>query len=332
MNSPMHPLDRQRQASLEGNFELGWQLAQLLERQNPNCHRAAFNRAIYYLMQGDLLKGLEHLDRGRWENVFGDQRLPTTKPIWQNQDLRGKELLLCSEGGLGDEVLNSRFAKDFADKGARVSLTCDPSMMSALSRVEGVSAVIPHKDAPLTYHDFWVPAMSAPRVLEYSYEKLNGSAYLTPDSQFVKKWKSYFNQFSESERPKIGLRFYGNSSFANDDLRRFPAEKLIQVIGDRKWINLQKEETNLPLETWEDTLAVISCLDLVITSCTSIAHASAAMGIQTWVLVPILPYHVWALPGSSTPWYKSVRLFRQKKYKVWDEVFEEIDKALLFIK
>ncbi len=93
-------------------------------------------------------------------------------------------------------------------------------------------------------------------------------------------------------------------------------------------MSLQKESTSLPLVSWEDTLAAIEQLDLVITSCTSVAHASAALGKETWVIVPILPYYLWALPGKRSPWYKSVRLFRQKKFGDWSEVMLEISQAL----
>jgi len=99
-------------------------------------------------------------------------------------------------------------------------------------------------------------------------------------------------------------------------------------VKNRPWVSLQKEDTNLRLDTWEDTLAVIDQLDLIITSCTSVAHVAAGMGKETWVLVPVLPYYIWAYPGDRSPWYDSVRLFRQKKFGEWDVVFQEIQAAL----
>jgi ADP-heptose:LPS heptosyltransferase len=86
------------------------------------------------------------------------------------------------------------------------------------------------------------------------------------------------------------------------------------------------------LISWEDTLAALSNMDLVITSCTSIAHASAAMGKETWVVVPILPYHVWAYGAPESihsPWYpETTRIFRQSKFGSWKEPFIEIEKEL----
>ena len=329
----IHPLEEQVQAGLRGDFARGWEIAEELARLSPACNRAAFNRAWYEMMRGDLFKGLELLDRGRWENAFGDKPLPTNKPIYRNENLKDKNLLLCAEGGLGDEIINVRFAKDFADLGAKVTVTCDPSLKSVFARVPGVSAVVGHKAAPEVYHDYWVPGMSAARVLEYNYKKLTGTPYLFADPEFSQKWKNLFAQnFPTDGALKIGLRFYGNQKFEHEQHRRFPIQGLIDAVSPHKWVSLQKEDTPLPLETWEDTLAAISQLDLVITSCTSVAHAAAALGKPTWVLVPILPYYVWALPGETSPWYKSVRLFRQKKFGEWDNVFAEINAALLSLK
>jgi sulfotransferase len=82
------------------------------------------------------------------------------------------------------------------------------------------------------------------------------------------------------------------------------------------------------MNTWEDTAGVISNLDLVITSCTSVAHMAAAMGKETWVIVPIMPYYLWALPGDTSPWYKSVKIFRQTTDKNWHEPFQKVKQAL----
>lgn len=329
MNFSRHPLDEQLHAGLYGDFETGWKIAQELAKATPECHRAAFNRAWYEMHRGDLLKGLELLDRGRWIKVFGDSPLPTTKPIYRNENLQDKKILLVSEGGLGDEIINIRFARDFAERGAHVTASCDPGLMSVFARVPGVSSVINHYGAPHIFHDFWVPAMSAAHVLGYSFSRLTGAPYLRVDDLVAQKWwDEYFCRFSANERPRIGLRFYGNPQFEHEQFRRFPREDLVRAVGSLPWVNLQKEETSLNFETWEDTLAVISHLDLVITSCTSVAHAAAALGKETWIIVPLLPYYLWALPGTASPWYRSVRLFRQTRYQQWDDVFQELTEAL----
>lgn len=329
-HSTLHPLDEQLQAGLHGDFNRGKEIADHLERENPDDPRAAFNRAWYKMMEGKLLEGLSLLDAGRWLSVFGGKPLLTTKPIYRDEDLKGKHLILCGEGGLGDEIINVRFAREFAALGAKVIVTSDPSLTSIFSRVPGVSAAVNHRAAPDVYHDYWVPAMSAARVLNHEYETLDGSPYLSVSPEYKKKWRDYFiaeNIFKPGEL-KIGLRFYGNPKFEHEQHRKFPPQDLIASLQGRSWVNLQKEDSNLNLETWEDTLAVLDQLDLIITSCTSVAHAAAALGKKTWVITPILPYYLWALPGKTTPWYKTVRLFRQGKYGDWSNVFAEIKKEL----
>lgn len=325
-DSPL--LDQQLAAGLRGDFEEGFRIAKELEKKFPDNHRAAFNRAWYLMMQGELLKGLECLSRGRWCQAFGDPPLLTEKPIYRSEDLTGKNLLMCSEGGLGDEIINIRFAKDFASRGAKVTVTCDPSLAPVFARVEGVSSVVSRKVATDVYHDYWVPAMSAGHILQKEFSDLDGRPYLTAHPKFIKKWQKILEEKFRNNEPKIGLKFYGNPKFEHEQHRKFNAQDLIAVVGDRPWVNLQKEETDLPLESWEDTLALLSQLDLVITSCTSIAHAAAALGRETWVIVPILPYYIWALPGDGSPWYDSVHLYRQEKYSDWSQAFEKIKRDL----
>lgn len=322
-------LDEQVRVGLQGDFQRGLEIANELEKKFPESHRAAFNRAWYKMMEGDLLSGLDCLDRGRWVNAFGGPPLQTTKTIYRDEILQGRHLLLTGEGGLGDEIINVRFAKNFAARGARVTVACDPSLARVFSRVEGVSAVVNQRAAAEVYHDFWVPSMSAARVLETTYEKIDGSAYLTADPELVKFWCDELKRQNRGVIPKIGLRFYGNQQFEHAQHRRFPAEGLRNAVGALPWVNLQKEESPLAMETWDDTLAIIANLDLVITSCTSVAHASAALGKETWVLVPLLPYYIWALPGDRSPWYKSVRLFRQTQFGEWKNVFDKIAFALV---
>lgn len=324
---PSPLLDEQVAAGLRGDLKRGREIADILKKQTPWCQRAAFNRAWYEMMDGNLLEGFKLLDNGRFQRVFGDQPLPTSKSIWRNEDLKNKKLLLCSEGGLGDEIINARFAQDFAERGAHVTLTADQSLMSVFARIPGVHSVVDHKMAPHVYHDFWVPAMSAGRVLELEYKDLKGTPFMSADPLYAEKWRRVLTQ-KFGNLPKIGLRFYGNPQFEHEQHRRFPRELLINATGGRQWINLQLEDKELPIENWEDTLGIIANLELVITSCTSVAHASLAMGKPTWVVVPILPYYIWALPGNSSPWYKTVKLYRQTKFKEWADVFENIARDL----
>ena len=328
----------QLRANLRGDFETGWKIAQHLEKTMPHNNRVAFNRGWHLLQQGDLQGGLALLDRGRFEKVFGSPALPCGTPIW-NQDLgtSGKTILLRSEGGLGDEMINVRFATLLAEQGARVVVAASDGLHSLFSRVKGVAEVVAHKDVCATKHDAWVPAMSAARLLGLTYDTLPGKAYLSADPAHVEKWKGIVN----GPGLKIGIRWSGNPQFEHEQYRRFdpaplialskiPGVSVYSLQRDADLRELPPEVTDLKdtLETWEDTAGAIANLDLVITSCTAVAHLAAGMGKETWVIVPILPYYMWALPGERSPWYESVRVFRQEAFGDWkvplEKVFREV--------
>ena len=152
----------------------------------------------------------------------------------------------------------------------------------------------------------------------------------------VECWKNLLNT---NKKIKVGIRWSGSPRFEHQQFRIFPAEKLINLYKENEHIqfySLQRDNDlrELPDEisdlqhliiSWEDTVACIQNLDLIITSCTSIAHVAAAMGKPTWVVVPILPYHIWAYGDKNSCWYESTtRIFKQKKFAKWEEPFDEI--------
>ena len=121
---------------------------------------------------------------------------------------------------------------------------------------------------------------------------------------------------------KVGIRWSGSSDFEDEQHRRFPPELMIGLhdIPNTTFYSLQRDENlvdGLPfgdmreqMKSWEDTANIIADCDVIISSCTSIAHLSAAMGKPTWILTPIMPYYTWAVPGETSKWYDSVRLYR----------------------
>jgi SAM-dependent methyltransferase len=170
--------------------------------------------------------------------------------------------------------------------------------------------------------------MSAVVPLGYEYKDLNGSPYIPcPITIDIKK------------RKRIGLCWRGNPKFEHEQHRVFPSDLFFDAVknADAEFISLQKGKgederpewvNKVPLDTWGNTKEAINKCDLVISSCTSVAHLAGAMGIKTWIITPILPYYLWALPGEKTPYYDSVTLFRQEKYGDWTAPFEKIKEKL----
>ena len=131
------------------------------------------------------------------------------------------------------------------------------------------------------------------------------------------------------------FKWSGNPQFEHEQHRLFPKEMMLDLAKDKRlkaW-SLQKEfdDSGLPrlgMADFAQTASELSKIDLVITSCSSTAHLSGALGKETWVIVPTLPYYTWALPGDTSPWYDSVKLFRQTEYGSWEEPFERIRNEL----
>lgn len=316
-----HPLDKQFNLALRGKFEESWEVVKEIEKSDPNNNRAAFNRGWFLMWKGNLLEGHKLLDRGRSEKIFGNNDIVTDKPLWDGKS-KGTVLLIL-EGGLGDQINCVRFAKDIKLKGCKVIVACSKTLIPIFKDLPDITAIVQNNSYFGVYHDFYIPSMSAPIYLNYQYENISGKPY-------IKKIKQ-----KKNKKFRIGLRWKGNANFDHEEHRAFPPKLLFDSVKDFnvEFVSLQRDEgselrpdwvNEVNLDTWENTQKEISKCDLVITSCTSVAHLSGAMGIPTWIIIPILPYYLWALPGDKTPYYDSVTLFRQEVYGNWAEPFEKI--------
>jgi sulfotransferase len=318
---PVHEpqiIDLQLAASLRGDFEAGQRLADMAA---PDDDRAQFNRGWYVLRQGRLQEGIRLLDRGRPEGIFGNP-LPSDAPLYDGRKLHGETVVLGGEGGLGDQICGARFARDIAARGGKVVLTCAYELAPILASIPAVSSIVGRNVLSGVLHQFVLPAMSAPAALGLEYSDLDGSPYIP---------------ITAPRNPaefRIGLRWAGNPQFEHEQHRRFDPGQLFDLPGtlvslQRDWDGHVPDHVRQPdLSTWERTAIEIAKCDLIISSCTSVAHLAAAMGKPTWIIVPICPYYLWALPGEKSPWYASVTLFRQEAYGDWTSVFSRIHERL----
>ena len=316
-------LDEALNHSIQGEFEKSQAKLVCVNEEDP---RAIFNLGWHDLRHGSLKDGMLKMAVGRYLNAFGSPALggPIPRP---EDDIQGKHVLLRSEGGFGDEIANFRFAQGLKDRGAIVTVSCSGGLAPLFAK-EGFPAVTTATaEANGVYFDYWVPAMSAICCLELEYEDLDGSPYLT--KPVVEK----------SDKFRIGLKWSGNPEFEHQQHRVFPHDLMFDAVKghDVEYVSLQRDEgkdlkpdwvSEVCLDQWTDTAAEIAKCDLVITSCTSIAHCAGAMGIPTWVVVPILPYYIWALPTDTSPWYDSVKLYRQENYGDWTHPFDRIKTEL----
>jgi hypothetical protein len=321
----IHPLDLALTACINGHPDISEDI--LRSQPDQDDARVIFNLGWHEMRHGNLNKGLQMMDAGRFINVFGLPRLPGE--IWRNQDLTNKTLLFRCENGLGDQIMNFRFAKDFQDNGARVVVSCAPELMSLFSRHGFVC--IDNGATPYIHYDYWVPSMSAAHILGYDTENFPSHPYLTAQPKTL---------YTKPNTLKVGIRWAGNPEFEHEQHRRFDPQPLIDLheMNGITLYSLQRDDNlidGLPfadlreqMKTIEDTASIIQGLDLVITSCTSVAHLSAALGKETWIIAPIMPYYAWSMPGEKSIWYDTVRLFRQTAYGNWDTPLSSVRLAL----
>jgi hypothetical protein len=326
----MEQIDLALQASIQGRPDIAEDLLRARWKEAPEDPRLLFNLGWHDLRHGKFQQGFNGMNVGRYINVFGSKALPgpIVKP---GDDINGKILLFRCEGGLGDEIMNLRFARDFEAMGARVIVSCNFHLMAFFSKNGFMTVANEAAENMKVYYDYWVPAMSAAYVLGYEYEDMKGDAFLDAPTRDL---------YEKPGTLKVGIRWSGNPKFEHEQHRRFNPEPLIDMhtLPGTTFYSLQRDGDTremLPfgdlkdqLQTWSDTASIIKSLDLVITSCTSVAHCAAALGVETWIIVPILPYYCWAMPGDKSVWYNSVRLFRQTEYGNWDQPLSDVRKAL----
>lgn len=330
-NRELDLLDVQLAASTVGDFEEGEKLANQLEEERPSDHRAAYNRGWYRLRQGNIQEGYRLMDRGRIEGVFGNKMPDTPAPLWDG--VSKGVILLNLEGGLGDQIHQVRYAKDIVAKGNKVVVACTGSVAALFIDVEGVSAVIQHEAIFGIYHDFWTPGMSVVVPLGFSLEDISGIPYITKPA------------YTANKKPRIGLRWSGNPRFESEQHRVFSPQLMFDAVKDidADFISLQRDADTevcpswvkeVDLASWDHTRHAIASCDLIITSCTSVSHLAAAMGVETWVAQPIMPYYMYSMDIQDSngfdvcPYYSSMKLFRQKTFGDWSEPFNEIKDRL----
>lgn len=319
-------LDLQVSASIMGNFEEGRKIADRLAITRPKDDRAAFNRGWYELRDGNFRLGHQLFYRARNARVFGNSPPNTPQPEWNGKACG--TLLMYLEAGLGDQIHQLSYIRNIRETGVSDIIVCCAGELVKLVHDANICSAVVQRGAEYgIYHDCWMAGMSAPAYMNLSKEMIYGDPYL-----------SKIPYLGYSKKLRVGLRWSGNKQFEDDHHKLFPAPLFFDAVkrDNVEFISLQRDADleykpdwvqTVPLDTWSDTQAAVSTCDLVISSCTSVSHLSAAMGVPTWVVIPVMGYYLYAEPGPKTPYYNSMRLFRQQKYGDWSHPFDEI-KAL----
>ena len=338
--SPEVAIDLALAYSVQGRFDEALKiyenLLKTLAPTDSNWKIVTYNRAWLYIRDGQLLEGMSGLHVGRELKFWGTIRKAPKPPMPSGFNVKGKTIVLCGEGGIGDEIINARFGQEIERRGGKALWISANGLGSLFQRTPGLNRSLEKDQAPFISYDEWIPCMDIPYALQLDLKDVHSEPYIKPLPEYIKK----FGRLVKSpHRLKVGLRWHGNPRYQSDPLRSVPFSIIERLAGleNVDFYSLQKDrgkdelarspsiiDWGPELHSWEDTAGAVANLDLVISSCTSVPHLVAAMGKPTWLFCPLFSYYIWASPGERSPWYRSIRLFRQKKIRSWEEPFEEM--------
>jgi tetratricopeptide (TPR) repeat protein len=310
----------------------------------PDFAEAHFNLGTMLLVQGNFIDGWREYEwRWRSRDFIPSQR-GFTQPEWDGRPLEGRTLLLHSEQGFGDALQFIRYLPLVARRGARVFVECQEALQRLVQTMSADSTVVA-RGRPLPPFDVHCPLLSLPRLFATDLASIPRDVpYLHADAAEAGVWRERLADASASL--KVGLVWAGRPTHANDRNRTMKLAgfaPLARIPGVR-FVSLQKgdaaAEAKSPPEGMElsdpteelhdfaDTAALVAALDLVIAVDTSVVHLAGALGKPVWVLLPFAPDFRWLLGRSDSPWYPTIRLFRQQRAGEWDHVIAEVRSQL----
>ena len=309
--------------------------------RDPNNADLHCNFALTLLTRGDLAQGFSEYEWRTKSRSF-DSGFRSEKPRWDGGALNGRTLLIHAEQGIGDSIQFIRYAPLLAARGVRVVAKCQQPLARLFTTVGGVQTWVVG-DAPLPPFDVHCPMMSLPAMLGTTSENVpNAVPYIRAEETLVSHWRDVLGG---AQRLSVGLVWRGNPDHKQDRQRSISAEAIAPLASAEgvRFVSLQRfaapMQKALPpgmklldptddLRDFADTAALIANLDLVITVDTAVAHLAGAMGKPVWTLLAFAPDWRWMLDREDSPWYPTMRLFRQTKPGDWAEVIERVRTAL----
>jgi len=313
-------------------------LFSILERPNiPEKIKnvAWHNLSGHYFRRDNIKEGLRHYLRDEESDL--EKRYTFKK--WDGIITPGKTLIVDTKCGAGDEIIHIRFMKNLRDLGMRPIWTTHRPDLIELFRYNGHEVVHCYEDNDFPEDSEWIYALALPYYLNLTSKDLWREHYLKPLPDKEKK-HSYLKK---DKNFKIGMFWASSSGFDQAHFRNTYLKDYMSVLENsgHSLYSLQLPEERVEekdykqiktfksRENFTDTFSVINQMDLVITSCTSIAHVAASLGKETCVFVPILDFYIWEHSEKNSYWYgPNVHLFRQKKPRVWDEQIQEFEKFM----
>jgi len=304
----------------------------------PHAVQAHWNLAVALLRAGQFEAGWEEYE-WRWVAYKRRGGLRFSDPIWDGSPLNGRTILLHAEQGFGDAIQFARYVPLVTQLGGKVIFESPPELFELFKSLHAAVELIA-SGSPLPGYDLHCPLMSLPRALKTRPDSIPATVpYLAADAQRVEAWKSILGE--SQNRFKIGLAWAGKPTHTNDRNRSMDLSQLAPLSDcGAVFHSLQKAPLTVrpngfevidhanQLTDFSDTAALIANLDLVITVDTSVAHLAGALAKPTWLLLPHLPDWRWLTNRTDSPWYPTMRLFRQQAPGDWSAVIQEMMETL----
>jgi tetratricopeptide (TPR) repeat protein len=323
---------------------------------DPQRAHAHFSRSLVHLVLGNLPSGWRDFE-WRWKNEYcitSREMRQFSQPLWRGEaSLEGKTLLLHCEQGLGDTIQFCRYATLAAERGARVVFEVPRSLHGLLASLAGVAQWVVQGE-PLPPFDCYCPLLSMPLAFNTTLETIPAKTpYLRAGNERLEHWR---HKLGERTRPRVGLVWSGGFRPNQPELRSVnerrniplrslaalrhcdiefyslqkgqPAQGELAALLQEGWDGPSLNDHTHELRDFEDTAALIEQLDLVISVDTSSAHLAGALGKPVWILNRFDTCWRWLTDRTDSPWYPTLRLYRQERRGDWDGVVQKMRQDL----
>ena len=299
------------------------------------------NRALTWLKQGDLARGWPSYEQ---RLLLSEEPRSFAQPRWDGSPLAGRTILVHHEQGLGDTLQFVRYLPLLQQQGGRVIFECQKGLTRLLASCRGIDVLLPSK-APLPPFDVHAAIMSLPYLLGTTLETIPAPVpYLYADAALVRLWGQVLGRLSGF---KVAIAWQGNPRFKRDRLRSIPLRAFaplarlpgVRLLSLQKWHGVEQIaiagfpvlDVTKDLDThgaFTDTAAILKNVDLVITSDSALAHLAGALDVPVWLALGFSSDWRWLMDRADSPWYPSMRLFRQQENDNWTAVFTRMAEAL----
>jgi hypothetical protein len=313
----------------------------------PSYAAAKKNRALAYLSLGEFSRGWVDYDGC----AFGVAQPVYPQPVWQGEPLAGKHVLLTAQQGLGDTLQFVRYAQRLRQHARRVTLEVPLPLAEVLRTAAGIDEMVV-QGQPLPPADLCAPLLGLPRIFGTTRETIPAEVpYLAADVKRVAAWRDRLGQMIKPGEFLVGIAWQGNPNHQWDQFRsapltafaelaRLPGVRLVSLqrgpgieqiaaspIGKTLVVPTDGQQTTA--EHLADTAALMMVMNLVLTVDTATAHLAGALARPVWVALSVACDWRWMTLRHDSPWYPTMRLFRQKKIQQWDTVFQEMARELV---